>query len=155
MRRHPASQIAADPLAWISKRICPMDMLGRNELSLPREGRRAFFLAVRLNEGTGQSSCPSRRGIHQRALRERRTRGHSQRVPASCTESRSHPVWYNLGNAGAGGAPAPLAPRNSVENPRILCGGAQDAVQEYRGKPALWTPWQNHDFLKNSAAFLP
>ena len=42
MRRHPASQIAADLLPWISKRICPMDMLGRNKLSLSREGRGYF-----------------------------------------------------------------------------------------------------------------
>lgn len=39
MRRHPASQIAADLLAWISKRICPMDTLGRNKRVLSGEGR--------------------------------------------------------------------------------------------------------------------
>lgn len=36
-----------------------------------REG--VFFLAVRLNKGTQQSSCPTCGGIQQQVLREQRT----------------------------------------------------------------------------------
>lgn len=80
MRRHPASQIAADRLAWISKRICPMDRLGRNELSLSGEGRGVFFPGRALGQG---DRAPAQGAEDSRALTE---------APDSCTESRSHPV---------------------------------------------------------------
>lgn len=67
-----------------------MDMLGRNELSLFWEGRECF--SWQYGGTRGQSSCLARGDIHQRVLREQRTRGHPQEVPASCMESRSHPV---------------------------------------------------------------
>lgn len=59
-----------------------MDMLGRNELSLFWEGRGCF--SWQYGGTRGQSSCLAHGDIHQRVLREPRTRGHPQRsLPAA------------------------------------------------------------------------
>lgn len=121
-----------------------------------REG--VFFLAVRLNEGTLQSSCPTRGGIHQRVLREQRTRRALTEGPCQLhwKQEPSCLLRYNLGNAGVGGAPVSLALYNSIENRRILYGDAWDIMQKYQGKSVLWKPWQKHFFKKTQqrAGFL-
>lgn len=67
-----------------------MDILGRNELSLFWEERECF--SWQYGGAGGQSCCLAHGDIPQRVLRERRTPGHLQEVPASCMGSRSHPV---------------------------------------------------------------
>lgn len=90
MRRHPASQIAADLVAWISKRICPMDTLGRNKRVLSGEGRgRGRERGLWLPPGPRLSHCQSCRMARTGAWGQR-TRGHPWRLLACCMASRAH-----------------------------------------------------------------